>query len=63
MILAHCGPNVEPRILLRVIRYYRSHGYKFVTVNRLLRIPGPEPFVKPTPTPTVPPAPTPTPES
>lgn len=51
VILAHCGPSVEPRILLRVISYYRSRGYQFVTVNRLLGIPGPEPFASPTPTP------------
>lgn len=58
VILAHCGPAVEPRILLRVIRYYRARGYEFVTVNRLLGIPGPEPFASPTPTPVPTPAPT-----
>ena len=36
VILMHCGPNVTPTILGRVIDSYRSRGYGFVTVPELL---------------------------
>jgi peptidoglycan/xylan/chitin deacetylase (PgdA/CDA1 family) len=36
VILMHCGPSVTPTILGRVIDFYRSRGYGFVTVPELL---------------------------
>jgi peptidoglycan/xylan/chitin deacetylase (PgdA/CDA1 family) len=36
VITAHCGPDATVRILPAVIAYYRSHGFRFVTVPQLL---------------------------
>jgi peptidoglycan/xylan/chitin deacetylase (PgdA/CDA1 family) len=36
IVLMHCGPEVTPSILPFVIDYYRSRGYRFVTIPTLL---------------------------
>ena len=36
IVLMHCGPAVTPGILPYVIDYYRSRGYRFVTIPTLL---------------------------
>jgi peptidoglycan/xylan/chitin deacetylase (PgdA/CDA1 family) len=36
IVLMHCGPAVTPSILPYVIDYYRSRGYRFVTIPTLL---------------------------
>jgi peptidoglycan/xylan/chitin deacetylase (PgdA/CDA1 family) len=36
IVLMHCGPQITPGILPAVIDYYRSRGYRFVTIPTLL---------------------------
>jgi peptidoglycan-N-acetylglucosamine deacetylase len=36
IVLMHCGPSITPGILPAVIEYYRSRGFRFVTVPHLL---------------------------
>ena len=36
IVLMHCGPAITPTILPAVIDYYRSRGYRFVTIPTLL---------------------------
>jgi peptidoglycan/xylan/chitin deacetylase (PgdA/CDA1 family) len=36
IVLMHCGPEITPGILPYVIDYYRSRGYRFVTIPTLL---------------------------
>lgn len=36
IVLMHCGPAITPGILPSVIDYYRSRGYRFVTIPTLL---------------------------
>ena len=38
VVLLHCGPNATPYLLPNVIAFYRSHGFRFVTVPELLGV-------------------------
>ncbi len=51
VILGHCGSPIDVAALPAVIAWYRGHGYTFVTVPELLRLPGAVPmhFTSPTP--------------
>jgi peptidoglycan/xylan/chitin deacetylase (PgdA/CDA1 family) len=39
IVLFHAGPAVTIRVLPKVLAYYKSHGFKFVTLPKLLGIP------------------------
>jgi peptidoglycan/xylan/chitin deacetylase (PgdA/CDA1 family) len=39
IVLFHAGPAVTVRVLPKVLAYYKSHGWKFVTLPKLLGIP------------------------
>jgi peptidoglycan/xylan/chitin deacetylase (PgdA/CDA1 family) len=39
IVLFHAGPAVTVRVLPKVISYYKAHGFKFVTLPKLLGIP------------------------
>ncbi|MFL5681490.1 MAG: polysaccharide deacetylase family protein [Chloroflexota bacterium] len=38
VVLLHCGPNATPYLLPNVIAFYRSHGFRFVTIPELLGV-------------------------
>jgi len=38
VILLHCGPNATPYLLRPLIAFYRSAGYRFVTIPQMLGI-------------------------
>jgi peptidoglycan-N-acetylglucosamine deacetylase len=39
IVLFHAGPSVTVRVLPKVLAYYKSHGFTFVTLPKLLGIP------------------------
>ena len=39
IVLFHAGPAVTVRVLPKVLAYYKSHGFAFVTLPKLLGIP------------------------
>lgn len=50
VVLLHCGPNATPYLLRPLIDFYRSAGYRFVTIPQMLAIPwSPGPTAKVTP--------------
>ena len=51
IVLMHCGPEMTPRLLPKVIASYRQRGFTFVTVPQLLGMPGPTPRFLPRPMP------------
>jgi peptidoglycan/xylan/chitin deacetylase (PgdA/CDA1 family) len=38
VILMHCGPNATPYLVPQLIDYYRSRGFRFVTIPQLLGV-------------------------
>jgi peptidoglycan/xylan/chitin deacetylase (PgdA/CDA1 family) len=62
VVLLHTGRSVTAEALPAIIRFYRSGGFRFVTVPELLgatAVPWPAPSPTPTPWPTLGPTPTP----
>ena len=50
VMLLHCGPNATPYLLPDLIAFYRSRGFRFVTVAKLLGLawsPGPTASLSP----------------
>ncbi|MGH2511798.1 MAG: hypothetical protein ACRDGQ_03830, partial [Candidatus Limnocylindrales bacterium] len=50
VILLHCGPNATPYVLRPLIEYYRSRGFRFVTIAQMFGLtwsPGPTSAVTP----------------
>lgn len=50
VILLHCGPNATPYLLRPLIEYYRSRGFRFVTIAQMFGLtwsPGPTSAVTP----------------
>ena len=51
VILLHCGPNATPWLLRPLIDFYRSRGFRFVTIPEMFGIPweaGPTSRISPT---------------